>query len=402
MSVNETLRFCDWRIEIYNCVMSDMFRMEAMTSLITYGILAITGSFIFGYRYKHMWKGLFINHCGGIRPLPVDSLLFFWTIACYLRALHSLLMILDVYTTYLQKETVQEIGWTVLCYGAVTYIIGIIYTIPANYSRGLTSSKSRKSRTNNSNDDGYKIRTIYIPSPTVLNIVLLCWCLYPTLTCFPFAILSGIARDNGDEKLANNWTMAQYIAYSIHDLVLSAVGIYYGINFMLILRQSVNQFKSSTAASSSATSATNTNAVKSSANYYQSNGNVTREALDRLKYTMTYIAILPLVAAPWWFTFGVYRQKFITVASFSNLFLSSMWHVTGVQPLVAVCQYVLVKRVYQHYKSNKIDNGGNLSNDDDNKGRRMSDDASQFSVDLDFHEKVEDDDFNQGSKMFNV
>ncbi|CAJ0751748.1 19205_t:CDS:1, partial [Entrophospora sp. SA101] len=170
MSVNETLRFCDWRIEIYNCVMSDMFRMEAMTSLITYGILAITGSFIFGYRYKHMWKGLFINHCGGIRPLPVDSLLFFWTIACYLRALHSLLMILDVYTTYLQKETVQEIGWTVLCYGAVTYIIGIIYTIPANYSRGLTSSKSRKSRTNNSNDDGYKIRTIYIPSPTVLNI----------------------------------------------------------------------------------------------------------------------------------------------------------------------------------------------------------------------------------------
>nr|CAG8606731.1 13685_t:CDS:2 [Entrophospora candida] len=341
---NETLRFCDWRIEIYGCFMSDMFSMEAITSLITYAILAIIGTATFIYRYKYTWKGLFINHYGGLRPLPVDNLLFFWTIACYLRGLHSLLMLLDVYTSYLQKEAVQEIGWTVLCYGAVTYIIGIIYTIPVNYSHSNNSE-------NDDSNNLYKVRTIYIPSSKVLNILLCCWLLYPTLTCFPFAMLSGISRDNGNDKLADIWTMAQYIAYTFHDLLLSTVGIYYGINFILILNKSSEQFKSSP--SSSASQSSTTRLEKTTTSYNYTNNNVSRVALDRLKYTMTYIAILPLIAAPWWFFFGVYRLKFISSAGLSNLFLSSMWHVTGIQPLMAVFQYIVVKGAYQHYKSNK-------------------------------------------------
>ncbi|CAG8564512.1 3117_t:CDS:2 [Acaulospora morrowiae] len=324
-----TPNFCDWRVELYGCVMSELWVTEVTISLVSYALLSFSGTFVFLYRYKYMWQGLFVDHGNGIRPLPVDCLLFFWTIGCYFRTLHSLFMLLNVYTHYWQREMMQESGWTILCYGAVCYIVGIIYTIPANYTHGaravikIESKKSEPQKYSTSRD-------IYLPTPTQLNWLLAIWCLYPTLTVFPFSILSGISRDHGDITAANRWTSAQYIAYFIHDTILALSGAYYGINFMLILRSSMKQFN------------------RSSTSYHRSK-NGTREALDRLKYTMTYIAVLPLISGPWWGIYGIYHDRIISSINGVNLFLSFMWHIAGVQPLIVVVQYVLAKRVYQHY-----------------------------------------------------
>jgi hypothetical protein len=121
--------YCDWRLEIYDCELSQMWILQVSISLITFVILSITGTFIFGYRYKYMWKGLFVDHGNGIRPLPVDNLLFFWTISCYLKALHEILMLTRAYSRYWQKEFMHEIGWTALCYGGILYLIGKFYFI---------------------------------------------------------------------------------------------------------------------------------------------------------------------------------------------------------------------------------------------------------------------------------
>ena len=116
--------YCDWRIDVYNCEMSELWVAQVTISLITYAILSISGTFIFCYRYKYMWKGLFVDHGHGIRPLPVDNLLFFWTLASYFRSLHSLLMLTKAYTKFWQKEFMQEIGWTMLCFGGILYLVG--------------------------------------------------------------------------------------------------------------------------------------------------------------------------------------------------------------------------------------------------------------------------------------
>src|SRR6266542_291469 len=105
--------------------MSELWVIQVTISVITYGLLAITGSLIFGYRFKYMWKGLFVDHQdNGIRPLPVDNLLLFWTLACYFRGLHAFLMLIKAYSYYRQMELMQEIGWTFLCYGAILYLVG--------------------------------------------------------------------------------------------------------------------------------------------------------------------------------------------------------------------------------------------------------------------------------------
>ncbi|EXX78893.1 hypothetical protein RirG_010830 [Rhizophagus irregularis DAOM 197198w] len=100
---------------------------------------------------------------------------------------------------------------------------------------------------------------------------------------------------------------------------------------MLILRNSMKQFS------------------RRSGGYYQSHSNATRSALDRLKYTMTYIAVLPMISAPWWGIFGIFHDTILSSINGVNIFLSTMWHIGGAQPLIAVTQYILAKRVYQHF-----------------------------------------------------
>ncbi|KAF0468308.1 AAA domain-containing protein [Gigaspora margarita] len=340
---NNTTTFCDWRVEIYGCDGSNIFVIEVIISLISYALLSISGTLIFYYRYRYMWQGLFVDHGNGIRPLPVDCLLFFWTIASYIRALHSLLMLTNSYTSYLQRESIQELGFTVLCYGAVCYIIGIIYTIPVNYTSGKTTLKV-DSKCNISDAN---MRDIILPRPRTLNYILAIWLLLPTVTVFPCAILSGIYRDHGDGNMGDHWTSIQYIVYFFIDLLFASVGAYYGINFMLILRGSMKEFN------------------RKSANCHQSR-NGTREALERLKYTMIYLAVLPLVSGPCWGMYGLARVKIISSLNLQNILFSAMWHTAGPQPLIAVCQYLLAKRVYQHYmgKPSSSQNGstGSQSN----------------------------------------
>ncbi|GBB99728.1 hypothetical protein RclHR1_03610004 [Rhizophagus clarus] len=320
--------YCDWRIEIYHCVLSELWMAQVTVAVITYLSLAISGTFIFCYRYKHMWKGLFVDHGHGIRPLPVDNLLFFWTIACYLRGLHSLLMVTNAYTRFWQMEFMQEIGWTMLCYGGILYLIGIIYTIPVNYTRGKATLKIETKKDSLSY---FTSREIYIPTPNTLNVILGLWCLYPTVTALPFAVLSGLSKDHGNYVAASRWTAAQYISYIIFDSSFALIGAYYGIHFMLILRNSMKQFS------------------RRSGGYYQSHSNATRSALDRLKYTMTYIAVLPMISAPWWGIFGIFHDTILDSINGVNIFLATMWHIGGAQPLIAVTQYILAKRVYQHF-----------------------------------------------------
>lgn len=177
--------------------------------------------------------------------------------------------------------------------------------------------------------------------------------MYPTLTVFPFSILSGISRDKGLLAEADRWTSAQYISYFIHDIFLATCGIYYGINFMLILRGTVKQF-----------SRASTSFIKSR--------NGTREALDRLKYTMTYIAVLPLISGPWWGIFGIYHAQIINSINGVNLFLSGMWHVAGIQPLIVVVQYVLAKRVYLHFTGQLQSSGGGDSSLSDSQSQTVT------------------------------
>ncbi|RIA92658.1 hypothetical protein C1645_764423, partial [Glomus cerebriforme] len=204
----------------------------------------------------------------------------------------------------------------------------IIYTIPVNYTRGKATLKIETKKDSLSY---FTSREIYIPSPNALNIILALWCLYPTVTALPFSLLSGLSKDHSNKEGGARWTAAQYISYIIFDSSFALIGAYYGIHFMLILRNSMKQFS------------------RRSGGYYQSNSSATRNALDRLKYTMTYIAVLPMISGPWWGIYGIYHDTIISSINGVNLFLSTMWHIGGAQPLIAVTQYILAKRVYQHF-----------------------------------------------------
>ncbi|CAG8441557.1 11235_t:CDS:1 [Dentiscutata heterogama] len=188
------------------------------------------------------------------------------------------------------------------------------------------------------------MRDIFLPRPRTLNYLLAVWLLLPTVTVFPSAILSGIYRDQGNSNVADHWTSTQYIIYFFIDSIFASVGAYYGINFMLILRGSMKQFN------------------RKSANCHQSK-NGTREALERLKYTMIYLAVLPLVSGPVWGMYGLFRVRMISSMNIANILMSAMWHAAGPQPLIAVCQYLLAKRVYQHYmgKPSSSQNGSTNS-----------------------------------------
>ncbi|CAG8591431.1 14153_t:CDS:2 [Ambispora leptoticha] len=310
MNLNTTnttpLKYCDWRVEIYDCHNSQLWLAEVIFSTITYGLLAISGGFIFWCRFKYVWQGLFVDHGGGIRPLP--------------------------------REMGQELAWTFLSYGAVTYLIGIIYTIPVNYTRGtsaLVSVQTNNGGANNNSNSAYSFTTheLFLPTPGQLNICLLVGCLWPSLIALPCAILSGLSRDRGDIVTADRFSTVQYIADFLFDIAFSLVTAYYGINFMLILRGSLRQSENKTGAS-----------------FFKQNSSSTRKAFHRLKYTMTYLCYISGMTGPCWLIWGIAHESIVASINNVNLFYSVMWYITGPQPMIAVCQYVFAKRIYQQYR----------------------------------------------------
>ncbi|CAG8437472.1 4413_t:CDS:2 [Ambispora gerdemannii] len=331
-STETTPNYCDWRIEIYNCENSTFWIMEVYFSLISFALLAFSGTFIFGYRYRYMWQGLFVDHGGvGIRPLPVDCLLLFFTLAAYLRALHCLFMIIDIYTAYWQREFVQEIAWTFLSYGAVTYLVGIIYTIPVSYTNGTAGIVSLGNGVAGDKKSAFNLTThkLFIPTPKQLNVCMAIWCLWPSLIALPCAVFSGIEKDRHNIDIASRYTAAQYIADFIFDMSFAVIAAYYGLNFAVVLKSTIKIFETN------------------GSGFYSSGGNPTRKALHRLKYTMAYLSGLACFSGPWWLVWGLAHRQIIGSINNISIFLSINWYIAGAQPLIAVCQYVLAKRIYQ-------------------------------------------------------
>ncbi|CAG8568606.1 9650_t:CDS:2 [Paraglomus brasilianum] len=329
-------KFCDWRIEIRDCILTEIWVTEVSISLVTNAILAFTSAIFFYYRRRYMWQGLFVDQSSGIRPLPVDCLLLFWGISTVLRALYALLLLFDAFSAYWQRELLQELGWTFLCFGAACYLIGIIYTIPVSYTRGsdamISLGSSNKRSTNNGVSNDKSTHVIILPTPIQLNFVLGAYFLFPTLIMLPAAVLSGVARDQGNFETAAAWTTVHYVSYWVYDWSVSIISAYYGIHFMIILRTSMNNFDNRSAGGT----------------YHQSNS-PTRQAFHRLKYTMAYLFFLSFISGPGWGVYGIRYISMVTGPNLYSLFISGTWYITGPQPLIAVCQYVLAKRIYQHY-----------------------------------------------------
>ncbi|CAG8575097.1 6080_t:CDS:2 [Ambispora gerdemannii] len=349
-TTDTTLKYCDWRVEIYNCHHTQLWVAEIIFSTISYGILAISGAFIFYCRVRYMWQGLFVDHGGtGIRPLPVDCLLLFFMIAAFVRAIHSAFLLGDVYTAYWQRELGEEFAWTILSYGAVTYLIGIIYTIPVNYTRGTSALVSLQTNRETTNGDANKSSTpnalsfttheLFLPTPNQLNICLLVGCLWPSLIALPSAILSGLARDRGDFVTASKFTTVQYSANFVFDIVFAVITAYYGLNFILILRGTLKQSKQ-----------------KSGASFFKKNSSQTRKAFHRLKYTMAYLFYISSYSGPWWLVWAIAHKKIIASINGINVYLSIMWYIAGPQLMIVVCQFVLARRIYQQLFS-RTDNG---------------------------------------------
>jgi hypothetical protein len=195
----------------------------------------------------------------------------------------------------------------------------------------MISLGSGRRTTNNGISNEKSTHVIFLPTPVQLNFVLGAYFLYPTVIILPAAILAGAARDQGRPDTAVLWTTVHYVAYWIYDWSVSIISAYYGINFMIILRSSMNNFDS-----------------RSAGGTYHQSKSPTRQAFHRLKYTMAYLFFLSFISGPGWGYYGIKYAEMVGPNLYS-LFISGTWYITGPQPLIAVCQYVLAKKIYQHY-----------------------------------------------------
>ncbi|KAG9306463.1 hypothetical protein G9A89_003573 [Geosiphon pyriformis] len=331
--ISTILKHCDWRIEIYNCQNSGFWTTEVVFSLVTFGMLTLSGLFIFAYRFRYMWQGLFVEHGGvGIRPLPVDCLLLFFTIAALLRTGHCVFLLLDLYTMFWQRELGQELAATFLSFGSVTYLVGIIYTIPVSYTYGTSGIVSLGSSAEKSSLN-LKSHKLFIPTPVQLNVCLAFWCFWPSLIALPCAILSGISRDQGNLIAAEKFITAKYALDFVFSMSFSIITAYYGVNFIIILQSTMRKFER--------------NSVAFGRLQSKLTPNPTRKAFYRLKYTMTYLFFMFAFTGPCWLLWGISHQQIVSTVNGLNIFLSIMWYITGPQGMIAVCQYLLAKRIYQ-------------------------------------------------------
>ncbi|ORZ17270.1 hypothetical protein BCR42DRAFT_491167 [Absidia repens] len=227
--------YCDWRLNIYDCVDSNGLRIIYMAMIIFSAVVSVCSFAIFLHRLIFKGHRLFdFNSSSILKPKPIDCLMFFLTVFNLLRMLTGIILVTNVSQTNILARTFMfEFPWQ-WGYGACAlYLLGIAQTL----------ADSHKSTAR-----------LWLPSAKVVDRIGLTFLFAPFIVNNVCSIASGILASGSPPSpellyRAEIFTRLLYVFWFIHCGSLACAVLYAGARLLTLLTAHLRKFKSSTTSS---------------------------------------------------------------------------------------------------------------------------------------------------------
>ncbi|KAF9181367.1 hypothetical protein BGZ51_005505 [Haplosporangium sp. Z 767] len=204
-------------------------------------------TFLFGlwlllYRHggfsRKIVSELFVHVGMGIRPKPMDCMVFFTGVACFIKIFVNLQLILDLFKDKLWlRIVIEQTYWVFVAIGFSSYFVGLLYAMPVSERDGIFAIYQPETPF-----DAPPLPAIHVLMPTVAhrNFILVMGAVYPAFFTASAGVASAVfAQMEGYEKLSKILLIIQYANWVLILWSMAILFFYYGLKYTYILQANI-------------------------------------------------------------------------------------------------------------------------------------------------------------------
>ncbi|KAG0310028.1 hypothetical protein BGZ99_000713 [Dissophora globulifera] len=231
---------CDWTRSVADCRDVDFIRNLLIVSSVLHIAVGFYGIWLMVYRNRGFNRKivtqLFSSVGTGIRPKPMDCIIFFTTIACFVKIPGNIPLIFDfLRDMYWLRITLDQLYWMLVAFAFSSYFVGLLYAMPVTRREGVFAIYQPEiSYGSNS------LPPIHVLTPTSVqkNIILLMGLVYPLIgTCL--GTVSGAFHDRGQTHASWVFFICEYANWVVIMYLMAVMFFYYGLKYTFILRANI-------------------------------------------------------------------------------------------------------------------------------------------------------------------
>ncbi|KAF9958947.1 hypothetical protein BGZ70_009044 [Mortierella alpina] len=232
---------CDWTRTAADCRDAEFVKKMLITSSAIHGLVGLYGIWLLYYRNRGFNRKivteLFTSTGSGIRPKPMDCILFFVSIACFVKIGANMPLLFDVLRdTWWIRIAIEQTYWVFVSFAFASYKVGLLYAMPVTTREGIFAVYQPET------SYGTKpLPPIHVLAPTTSqrNIMLIIGATYPAIFGAGLGIASGVMHDRGNTRMAYILLLAQYSNWVLILWSMAVMFFYYGLKYTFILRANI-------------------------------------------------------------------------------------------------------------------------------------------------------------------
>ncbi|KAG0282991.1 hypothetical protein BGZ96_012645 [Linnemannia gamsii] len=232
---------CDWTRTASDCRDADFTKYMLIASSAAHLFVALFGLWLLAYRNRGFNRKivteLFTYVGTGLRPKPMDCIIFFTSIACAVKVAANLPLVFGVLVGHMWlRVAIEQLYWVFVAFAFSAYFVGLLYAMPVTTREGIFALYQPEVAYG-----ATPLPPIHVLTPTTIqkNFILAIGLIYPTIFGAGLGIASGVLHDKGYEDASK---VLLYLQYSNWVLILWAMAImffYYGLKYTFILRANI-------------------------------------------------------------------------------------------------------------------------------------------------------------------
>ncbi|KAF8931287.1 hypothetical protein BGZ58_007719 [Dissophora ornata] len=180
---------------------------------------------------------LFLSVGTGIRPKPMDCIIFFTTIACFVKVPANTVLILDVLRDSLWlRIAIDQLYWAFVAFAFCSYFVGLLYAMPVTTREGIFAVYRPETAYGSK-----PLTPIHVLTPTTVqkNIMLVMGAIYPAIIGAGTGLASGALQDHGYDYASWIMMVCQYANWVLIMYFMAIMFFYYGLKYTFILRANI-------------------------------------------------------------------------------------------------------------------------------------------------------------------
>ncbi|KAG9066767.1 hypothetical protein KI688_012678 [Linnemannia hyalina] len=232
---------CDWTRTATACRDAEFVKYMLITSSVAHLLVTLFGLWLLAYRNRGFNRKIvteLFNYVGtGLRPKPMDCIIFFTSIACVVKVAANLILVFGVLSDHMWlRIAIEQLFWIFVAFAFSAYFVGLLYAMPVTTREGIFAVYQPEVAYG-----ATPLSPIHVLTPTTVqkNVILAMGLIYPTVFGAGLGIASGALHDNGYEEASKVLLYLQYSNWVLILWAMAAMFFYYGLKYTFILRANI-------------------------------------------------------------------------------------------------------------------------------------------------------------------